>query len=59
MGIFKGLMALVLPPSGVEEDIIACVTCAPPLPSIVVIVSDEKTTGIIGSSIVKTSSNIM
>jgi hypothetical protein len=52
-------MALVLPPSGVEEGIIACVTYAPPLPSIVAIVSDEEITGIIGSSIVKTSSNII
>lgn len=54
---FQGLMALVLPPSGVEEDIMACITCAPPLPNIVAIVSNEETTGIIGSSIVETSSN--
>jgi hypothetical protein len=58
-GHFQGLMALVLPPSGAEEDIMACVTCAPPLPSIVAIVSNEETTSIIGNSIVETGNNIV
>jgi hypothetical protein len=51
-------MALVLPPSGVEEDIMAGVTCAPPLPSMVATILEKAITGITGSKIVKTGSQI-
>jgi hypothetical protein len=50
-------MALVLPSSRVEEDVMAGVTCAPPLPSIVATISEEAITGITSSSTVETCKN--
>jgi len=43
-------MAMVLPPSRAEEDIMVGVTCAPPLPSMVATTSEEETTSITRSN---------
>jgi hypothetical protein len=50
-------MAMVLPSSEVEEDIMVGETYAPPLLNMVATISEEEPAGITGSSIVEIGSN--
>jgi hypothetical protein len=54
---FQELMAMVLPSSEVEEDIMVGETYAPPLLNTVATISEEEPAGITGSSIVEIGSN--
>jgi hypothetical protein len=50
-------MAIVLPSSWVEEEVMVGVTCTSPLPSMVATISEEETTSLTSNNTVETGSN--